>query len=82
MRKDCRYRSLEKLPILLSYEDLVSFLGLSKCKVYDLLNDDHFPTITIGSRMFVLKDSLLLWLNVHENKKDEKPGNRDVPKIL
>lgn len=64
--KSTRYRSIEELPVVLSHEDLQRFLGISHTKTYELCNDPHFPTISIGSRMFVLKDSLMQWLDVQE----------------
>ena len=57
------YRSLEEMPMILSAGDLGAFLGLSRGKVYELLNSRDFPTLRIGKRMMVPKDKFLNWID-------------------
>ena len=51
---------------LLNAADLVN-LGFSRAMAYQLLNRRDFPAIKIGRRLFVKHDSLMEWLEAHEN---------------
>ena len=54
------------LPLVLSLEDLVSFVHLSNETVSILASDRSFPLIEIGTQSFILRDSLIDWLRRHE----------------
>ena len=54
------------LPLVLSLEDLVSFVHLSNETVSILTSDRSFPLIEIGTQSFILRDSLIVWLRRHE----------------
>ena len=56
------------LPDVMTAEQLVSALQISKSGAYALLNRSDFPTLRIGGRKMVMKKDLLEWLNSHTNR--------------
>ena len=54
------------LPLVLSLEDLVSFVHHSNETVSILASDRSFSLIEIGTQSFILRDSLIDWLRRHE----------------
>lgn len=54
------------LSLVLSLEDLVSFVHLSNETVSILTSDRSFPLIEIGTQSFILRDSLIDWFRRHE----------------
>ena len=61
-----RYTNFDDLPMILSANDLIHILGLSRTNIYYLLRAQNFPTITIGKRKLVRKDKFLEWLRNQE----------------
>ncbi|MBT3319940.1 MAG: helix-turn-helix domain-containing protein [Clostridia bacterium] len=53
----------DNLPTMLNADDVAGVLGLSKTKVYELMNSREFPTLRIGKRMMVSKEQLVNWIN-------------------
>ena len=47
---------------LLSAGDLQEMLGLSRSKVYEMLNRSDMPVVTIGGRKFMHKELFMQWL--------------------
>ncbi len=62
-----RYSNYDTIPLFLDAADIMSVLGLSRTTVYDLLQEDDFPTIEIGKRRLVRKEKLFEWIDAHEN---------------
>lgn len=60
------YHSFEEVPVLLNAKDLSKVLCVSEPHAYRLMHSEGFPTIWIGKRMMVKKDSLLDWLSQKE----------------
>lgn len=56
---------------MLSADNLATFLNISKSNAYVLMNREDFPSIRIGRRLLVSKDSLGKWIT---NKEGEKGG--------
>ena len=54
-------------PDILRAEDVAAILRTSKSKAYDLMNSKDFPTLTVGRRKMVSKESFLEWIK--ENSK-------------
>jgi excisionase family DNA binding protein len=52
----------EKVPIIMTVDDLASLLNISRSAAYSLCNSKGFPTSHIGSRLVVEKDNLRKWL--------------------
>ena len=55
MRMD--YRSFEELPAMLTAEELAGALGISRAGAYALIHSKGFPTLRIGKRLMVPKDT-------------------------
>ncbi len=66
------YKSFDELPIMLSVNQLANVLGISRTSSYDLVRSNGFPSITIGSRIVVPKDELLIWIQNQLNNKEVK----------
>ena len=56
------YTSYEQLPLALSAEEVAQVLGISRANAYTLMHSKDFPTLTIGTRLVVPKDKLLVWM--------------------
>lgn len=65
------YSQLSDIPYMLSAEKLAVALSISKSNAYVLMNSTGFPSIRIGKRLLVNKDSLCQWLK----SKEESGGN-------
>lgn len=59
---------MDDLPLILQARDIQAILGLSKTKVYELLNRKSFPTVCIDKRMVVPRDAFFQWLNEDSQK--------------
>ena len=66
------YKSFDELPIMLSVNQLANVLGISRTSSYDLVRSKVFPSITIGSRIVVPKDDLMIWIQNQLNSKEVK----------
>lgn len=53
---------------LLTYKDLMVILNVSKSRAYELLKSSCFPTIRIGSRMYVNRRHLSEWLDNYKGR--------------
>ncbi len=53
----------DNLPTMLNVNDVADILGLSKTKIYELMNSSEFPTLRIGKRMMVSKEQFVNWIN-------------------
>ena len=63
------YTSFDQLPVLINAEELAKLLGVSRTHAYTLMHAKNFPTIFIGKRMMVQKESMLEWLNKQIQQK-------------
>lgn len=66
------YKSFDELPIMLSVNQLANVLGISRTSSYDLVRSKDFPSITIGSRIVIPKDELMIWIQNQLNSKEVK----------
>ena len=57
-----KYTSYEQLPLSLNAEEVARVLGISRANAYTLMHSKSFPTLTIGKRLVVPKDKLLVWM--------------------
>ena len=57
------YKSYEELPLMLSVSQLAAILGISRAGAYALVKQDGFPSLTIGRRIVIPKDKLILWVD-------------------
>ena len=57
------YKSFDDLPLMLSVPDLASVLGISRTRAYELAREKGFPSLTIGARILVPRDKLIVWID-------------------
>ena len=57
------YKSYKELPLMLSVPQLATALGISRASAYALVKQNGFPSLSIGSRIVIPKDKLILWIN-------------------
>ena len=62
------YRSFDEVPVVLSAKDLSKVLCVSEAHAYRMMHAEGFPTIMIGKRLMVMKNSLMNWLSDKEAK--------------
>ena len=57
------YKSYDDLPLMLSVPEVAAVLGISRAGAYELVRNDGFPALKIGSRIVVPKDKLIAWVD-------------------
>jgi len=60
------YRPIEEYPPVLQARHVKEILGISESKAYEVLNSRKCPTIRMGKRMVVMKDSFVKYLYANE----------------
>lgn len=58
------YTSYDELPLLLNVKQLADLLGVSDSSVYELIQEDSFPSLRIGKRIVIPKEELREWISV------------------
>lgn len=61
--KEEKFRSYDKLPLTLTVPEVGKALGISRAKAYDLARSEGFPSMRIGTRILVLRDKLIRWID-------------------
>jgi len=64
------YKNYDELPLILSVSQVAKVLGISRTSTYDLVKKKDFPSITIGSRIVVPKEELILWIKNQVKSKE------------
>ena len=59
------FTSYDELPLLLNVKQLAELLGVSDSSVYELIQEDDFPSLRIGKRIVIPKGELRKWISVH-----------------
>lgn len=62
------YKSIDELPVTLNVDDVAVFLNISKAYAYQLVNKEGFPTLKIGTRLIIPKDSFIEWVKNNTGK--------------
>lgn len=63
--KNTIYKSYDELPLLLNAKQLSGLLGVSDSSVYELIQEDDFPSLRIGKRIVIPKEELRKWISAH-----------------
>ena len=63
--KESKYRTYEELPLMLNADAVKDVLGVSISSAYELMHEDGFPVLKIGSRMVVPKEQFIQWVTAH-----------------
>ena len=56
------FRSFDELPLCLSADEISAALNISRTKSFNLMHREDFPSIRIGRRIVVPRDSFLAWM--------------------
>ena len=56
------YKSYDELPLLLNVKQLADLLGVSDSSVYELIQEDGFPSLRIGKRFGIPTEELREWI--------------------
>lgn len=59
------YKSYDGLPLFLNAEMVARMLGVSPSSGYELMHEDGFLVLRVGSRMVVSKDAFIRWVESH-----------------
>ena len=59
------FTSYDELPPLLNVKQLADLLGVSDSSVYELIQEEDFPSLRIGKRIVVPKEELRKWISAH-----------------
>ena len=63
--KESVYKSYDDLPLFLNSELVAKVLGVSPSSAYELMHEPDFPVLRVGSRMVVLKEKFIQWVEEH-----------------
>jgi len=66
--KESKFKSYEELPLFLNAEVLAKTLGIAVSTAYELMHEKDFPSLKIGNRLLVSKESFQEWVNLKTNK--------------
>ena len=56
------YTDYDQLPLFLTAEMTAKLLGISLSSAYELMHEEVFPSVRIGSRFVVPKDKFRQWV--------------------
>ena len=56
------YHSYDDLPLFLNAELVAQVLGVSISSAYELMHENAFPSVRVGSRFVVPKDKFRQWV--------------------
>ena len=57
-----KFKSYDELPLFLNAKIVAEILGISVAGAYELLHQEDFPVLRIGSRLVVPKEKFLSWV--------------------
>ena len=57
-----KLKSYDELPLFLNAKTVAEILGISVAGAYELLHQEDFPVLRIGSRLVVPKEKFLSWI--------------------
>ena len=60
--KEFIYKSYDELPLFLNADTVAKALGVSLSSGYELMHEKDFPTLKIGCRIVVPKESFIRWV--------------------
>ena len=60
--KISQYQSYDELPLFLNAKMVADALGVSPSSSYELMREEGFPALKIGSRVVVPKEKFIAWV--------------------
>ncbi len=58
-----KYKSFDELPLMLSVPEVAAALGISRAGAYELVREEGFPSLTVGSRILIPKEQFIAWIS-------------------
>ena len=66
--KQSIYKDYKELPLFLNARMVANLLGVSQSTAYELMHEQSFPTLQVGSRLVVPRDQFIEWMNGKINR--------------
>ena len=63
--KQSQFKSYDDLPLFLNAGQVAQVLGVAPSSTYELMHEEGFPVLKIGSRMVVPKEKFIQWVKQH-----------------
>ena len=63
--KESIYKTYDELPLFLNAETVARVLGVSPSSGYELMHEQGFPALRIGSRIVIPKEAFIRWVEEH-----------------
>lgn len=60
--KRSQYQSYDELPLFLNARMVADVLGVSPSSGYELMREQGFPALKVGSRIVVPRDKFIAWV--------------------
>lgn len=60
--KQSQYQTYDELPLFLNAKMVADALGVSPSSGYELMREEGFPALKIGSRVVVPKEKFIAWV--------------------
>ena len=60
--KRSQYQSYDELPLFLNARMVADALGVSPSSGYELMREQDFPALKVGSRIVVPKEKFIAWV--------------------
>ena len=60
--KRSQYQSYDELPMFLNAKIVADVLGVSPSSGYELMREQGFPALKVGSRIVVPRDKFIAWV--------------------
>ena len=60
--KRSQYQSYDELPLFLNARMVADALGVSPSSGYELMREEGFPALKVGSRIVVPKEKFIAWV--------------------
>lgn len=57
-----KIKTLDELPAVMTVDDVMEILRISKANAYKIMASDDFPTLRIGKRVLAEKTAFTSWL--------------------
>ena len=63
--KESSYKRYDELPLFLNAATVAKVLGVSPSSGYELMHEQGFPSLRIGSRIVIPKEAFIRWVEEH-----------------
>ena len=63
--KESIYKTYDELPLFLNAGTVAKVLGVSPSSGYELMYEQGFPALRIGSRIVIPKEAFICWVEEH-----------------